>query len=74
MIKTFDNRYRLLMAEEGMIIVNKETGMGSYCIFLGIHDKEENYTEIPIDEYVEPEHPKPEGPISYEKIDSTIQD
>ena len=55
MIKAFSNGFRLLIAEDGMILVNKDTGMGAYFIFLGILDSEENYNEIPIDEYVEPE-------------------
>ena len=56
MIKAFSNGFRLIIAEDDMILVNKDTGMGAYFIFLGILDSEENYNEIPIDEYVEPEN------------------
>ena len=55
MIKAFGNGFHLLIAEDNMILVNKDTGMGAYFIFLGILDSEENYNEILIDEYVEPE-------------------
>lgn len=65
MIKAFSNGFRLIIAEDNMILVNKETGMGAYFIFLGILDSEENYNEILIDEYVEPE-------IEY--VESEIED
>ena len=55
MIKTFNNGYRLLIAEDGMIMVDKERGTGSFYIYLGVYDSEENYDEMPIDEYVKPE-------------------
>jgi hypothetical protein len=55
MIKVFVNNFRLIMAEDNMILVDKETGIGSLLLFLGKHDSEENYNEISIDEYVEPE-------------------
>jgi hypothetical protein len=55
MIKVFVNNFRLIMAEDNMILVDKETCIGSLLLFLGKHDSEENYNEISIDEYVEPE-------------------
>ena len=55
MMKAFTNGFKILIAEDNMILVNKNTGMGAYFMFLGILDSEENYNEIPIDEYVEPE-------------------
>lgn len=56
MIKAFGNGFHLLIAEDNMILVNKDTGMGAYFIFLGILDSEENYNEIPMDEYEETEN------------------
>ena len=55
MIRAFGNSFRLIVAEDNMILVNKDTGKGAYFIFLGILDSEENYNEIPIDDYVDPE-------------------
>ena len=46
MIKAFSNGFRLIIAEDNMILVNKETGMGAYFIFLGILDSEENYKQL----------------------------
>ena len=53
MIKLFVNNFRLIMAEDNMILINKETGMGSQLLFLGIYDSEDNYNEISIDDYEE---------------------
>ena len=55
MLKVFNNGFHLIIAEDNMILVNKDTGIGAYFIFLGTLDSEENYNEIIIDEYVEPE-------------------
>ena len=43
-----------LKADEGMVLVGPD-GHGSKLIYLGIYDSPDNYTEIPEDEYVEPE-------------------
>lgn len=46
-----------LKAEEGMILVGPD-GYGATIYYLGVYDSPDNYTEIPIDEYVEPEQPE----------------
>jgi hypothetical protein len=43
-----------LRAEEGMILVGPD-GYGAKLLYLGIYDSPENYTEIPEEQYVEPE-------------------
>ena len=42
-----------LKAEEGMILVGPD-GYGAKLIYLGIYDSPDNYTEIPEEDYVEP--------------------
>lgn len=44
----------ILLADEGMILVNKNTGFGYSVLYLGNVDDVSNYDEIPLDEYVEP--------------------
>lgn len=46
-----------LRAEEGMILVGPD-GYGATLYYLGIYDSPDNYTEIPIEDYVEPEIPE----------------
>ena len=43
-----------LEAEEGMILVGPD-GYGSKLLYLGIYDSPDNYTEIPEEDYIEPE-------------------
>ena len=62
------NLFTIIEAEEGMILVDKD-GYGATTIYLGIYDSPDNYTEIPADEYVEPE---PEEP-SNESAEDMIQ-
>lgn len=50
-----------LRAEEGMILVGPD-GYGATLYYLGIYDSPDNYTEIPIEDYVEPEIEEPEIP------------
>ena len=50
-----------LRAEEGMILVGPD-GYGATLYYLGIYDSLDNYTEIPIEDYVEPEIEEPEIP------------
>ena len=75
MIKVFVNNFRLVMAEDNMILVDKETGIGSQLLFLGKHDSDDNYDEISIDDYEEPidEEPIDEEPIDEESIDEEIE-
>ena len=49
-----------LRADEGMILVSKNTGYGAKLLYLGIYDSPDNYTEIPESEYVEPQPEEPE--------------
>lgn len=51
--------FTIIEADEGMILIDKD-GYGSTMIYLGIYDSPENYTEIPVGEYVEPEPEQPE--------------
>lgn len=51
-----------LKADEGMILVGPD-GYGATVYYLGIYDSPDNYTEIPIEDYVEPEPPKIEPVI-----------
>ena len=53
MIRVFNNGFRILIAEDDMILINKKTSIGSYFIFLGIYDSEENYEEITKEKYDE---------------------
>jgi hypothetical protein len=46
-----------LKADEGMILVGPD-GYGATIYYLGIYDSPDNYTEMPIEEYVEPEPQK----------------
>lgn len=55
MIKVFVNNLRLLMAEDNMILTDKETDDGAIKIYLGIYDAPENYTEILEEEYIIPD-------------------
>jgi hypothetical protein len=43
-----------LRADEGMILVGPD-GYGAKLLYLGIYDSPDNYTEIPEEDYVEPE-------------------
>lgn len=47
-----------LRAEEGMILVGPD-GYGATLYYLGIYDSPDNYTEIPIEDYIEPEIEEP---------------
>ena len=60
--------FTIIEADEGMILIDSE-GYGATMIYLGIYDSPENYTEIPVGEYVEPE---PEQP-SNESTEDMIQ-
>lgn len=51
------NLFTVIEADEGMILVDKE-GYGATMIYLGIYDSPDNYTEIPEEDYVEPEIPE----------------
>ncbi len=53
-----NNLFTIIEADEGMILVGPD-GYGATVYYLGIYDSPDNYTEIPIEDYVEPE---PEGP------------
>ena len=46
-----------LRADEGMILVDKD-GYGAKLLYLGIYDSPDNYTEIPEEDYIEPEVPE----------------
>lgn len=46
-----------LIADEGMILVDKD-GYGAKLLYLGIYDSPDNYTEIPEEDYIEPEVPE----------------
>ena len=46
-----------LKAEEGMILVGPD-GYGATIYYLGVYDSPDNYTEMPIEDYIEPEQPK----------------
>ena len=46
-----------LRADEGMILVDKD-GYGAKLLYLGIYDSPNNYTEIPEEDYIEPEVPE----------------
>lgn len=46
-----------LKAEEGMILVGPD-GYGATIYYLGVYDSPDNYTEIPIEDYIEPEQPE----------------
>lgn len=48
-----------LRADEGMILVGPD-GYGAKLLYLGIYDSPDNYTEIPEEEYVEPQPEEPE--------------
>lgn len=66
--------FTIIEADEGMILIDKD-GYGSTMIYLGIYDSPENYTEIPVGEYVEPEPETPEEPEqpSNESTEDMIQ-
>lgn len=46
-----------LRADEGMILVGPD-GYGAKLLYLGIYDSPDNYTEIPEEDYIEPEVPE----------------
>lgn len=49
-----NNLFTIIEADEGMILVGPD-GYGATVYYLGIYDSPDNYTEIPIEDYVEPE-------------------
>lgn len=48
-----------LRADEGKILVGPD-GYGAKLLYLGIYDSPDNYTEIPEEDYVEPQPEEPE--------------
>ncbi len=65
---TTTNLFTIIEADEGMILIDPE-GYGATKIYLGIYDSPNNYLEIPVDEY---EEPNPEEPY-VESVERTIQ-
>lgn len=53
-MKTTKTTLTKLEAEEGMILVGPD-GYGAKLLYLGIYDSPDNYTEIPEEDYIEPE-------------------
>ena len=54
-----------LKADDGKILVGPD-GYGAKLLYLGIYDSPDNYTEIPVEEYVEPEKEpviRPDGEV-----------
>jgi cytochrome b involved in lipid metabolism len=50
--------FTIIESEEGMVLIDKD-GYSATKIYLGKYDSPDNYTEIPEDEYVDPNPPEP---------------